>query len=814
MAALDELIQKIENPELRAQIKAAANKLVKQKKFGLVFEEHLPECTPLHDIPVKEGSKVALKAGKVSDFYTVLKIKDGIAFCLNQDKSATAEFATEDLVCIAEFGEPIYPYLQTVDTVCNAPDSNLWHTLIEADNYHALQLLEYLYAGKVDCIYIDPPYNTGARDWKYNNDYVDANDSYRHSKWLSMMYKRLKIAKGLLNPDKGVLIVTIDEHEVHHLRALLEELFPEFYIQMCTAVINPKGVTQGRFSRVEEYIIYCFARNAFVADSDDNLLNEPKKNRKPRWKGLLRSGTDALRQDRESMFYPIYINIKTNAVISAGSYLPLGEDPVIEEPSAEIGVAWPIRKDGTWGRWSVGSETLNGLIEKGYVSCGKYDAVRKTWGISYISKPNQIKIEQGVIVIVGRDSLTNVVEIEFADDANKVIKTVWHRSYHDAGAYGTDMITSILGESGKFTFPKSLYSEADAIRAIVRDNPQALIVDFFAGSGTTLNAVNLINSEDNGKRRCILVTNNECSDEESEALLAQGYQPGDSEWEKHGICRSVTWPRTRNSITGLRNGLSQIEGEYFTTNFREKPVPRLVKQLQFTDSEALSTLAKKKQLVSLLGKDKIAQSLVNADSKFVVPDDEKYSAAILFDDTEVTAFLDALQDQDHISEVYVITNSSTVMRTIKTAITEILGEKMVAEQIMRPMNVGFETNAVFFKLGFLEKTKVSLGRQFKELLSTLWMKAGACGPCPSVKEGVPDMLILPENQMAILNDENCFGEFSKKIAEHPEINVVFLVTDYEAGFTAMTAALPGKTTYQLYRDYIDNFRINAGRNVR
>ena len=199
MAILDELVTQIENPDLRARIAAEVEKLAKQKKFGLVFEEHLPECTPLWDIPVKKGGKVALKTGQVSDFYTVLKIEDGIATCLNKDKSATAEFKVDELVSVAEFGEPIYPYLKPIDKVCNAPDSDLWHTLIEADNYHALQLLEYLYAGKVDCIYIDPPYNTGARDWKYNNDYVDNNDQYRHSKWLSMMDKRLRLAKKLLS---------------------------------------------------------------------------------------------------------------------------------------------------------------------------------------------------------------------------------------------------------------------------------------------------------------------------------------------------------------------------------------------------------------------------------------------------------------------------------------------------------------------------------------------------------------------------------------------------------------------------------------
>ena len=127
---------------------------------------------------------------------------------------------------------------------------------------------------------------------------------------------------------------------------------------------------------------------------------------------------------------------------------------------------------------------------------------------------------------------------------------------------------------------------------------------------------------------------------------------------------------------------------------------------------------------------------------------------------------------------------------------------------------GFKANAVFFKLGFLDKTKVSLGMQFKELLSILWMKAGAVGKCPTIDADVPDMLILPENKMAILNDENRFGAFAEKLAQYSEIEIVYLVTDYESSFVSMTQALEGKTTYQLYRDYLDNFRINAGRNSR
>ena len=155
MAILDELVSQIDNPDLRARIAAEVEKLAKQKKFGLVFEEHLPECTPLYEIPVKAGATVALKAGQVNDVYAVLKIENGVASCLRKADKKQHEIAVEDLVTVAEFGDPIYPQLIPMDTVENAPDSDLWHTLIQADNYHALQLLEYLYAGKVDCIYIE-----------------------------------------------------------------------------------------------------------------------------------------------------------------------------------------------------------------------------------------------------------------------------------------------------------------------------------------------------------------------------------------------------------------------------------------------------------------------------------------------------------------------------------------------------------------------------------------------------------------------------------------------------------------------------------
>lgn len=146
MSILNDLVDQIDDKTLRDRIAAEVDRLSKQKKFGLVFEEHLPERTPLYEVPVKRGSNVARKSGKMSEVLRVIKIVNGIATCIPQNGGEPMEISARELVSVAEFGEPIYPQLIPMDTVENAPESDLWHTLIQADNYHALQLLEYLYA--------------------------------------------------------------------------------------------------------------------------------------------------------------------------------------------------------------------------------------------------------------------------------------------------------------------------------------------------------------------------------------------------------------------------------------------------------------------------------------------------------------------------------------------------------------------------------------------------------------------------------------------------------------------------------------------
>ena len=827
MSAIHDLISQIGDRRLRERLATEWAQASQSKKFGLVFEDHLPELLPLHQAKPRKGDLVCRRQGALKEVWQVKNVKDGVITCVkpkddthpSEPTRSAAEpvsFAVEEMLVVREFGEPIFPSLVPVDAVTNGPADAPWHTLIEADNYHALQLLDYLYAGKVDCIYIDPPYNTGARDWKYNNDYVDGNDGWRHSKWLAFMEKRLKLAKRLLKPDIGVLIVTIDEHEVHHLGMLLEREFPDSYRQLVTIVINPKGVTQGRFSRVEEYALFCFGNQAFVNSLGDDLLSPitPNTSADPRWKGLLRSGTNARRQDRHKMFFPVLIDKERHAIVDAGDFLSSDQIPDLDAEIDGYAAAWPIRMDGSLGNWGVGPESLRALIKKGYVSLGGFDSARKTWGISYLSRKFQLQIESGAIRIVEFEKTRNVVSVEYAEERERQIKTVWHRSTHDAGAYGADVLKAIFGEGRKFSFPKSLYATRDAVAASVRGRPNALIIEFFAGSGTTLNAVNILNATDGGHRRCILVTNNEVSAEESAALSARDLQPGDAEWEAQGICRSITWPRNKYTILGHRDDGLVLTGEYLTGKKIEREKARSFTQIGFVDPAALDTSAKKKQVVALL--DGLPQTLVKDPCPFIVSEDHK--ASVLFDAAAVDDWLEALDGQEHITNFYIVTPTKRVFDQLKAQVVELLGPLLVPEEEKRPMSDGFAANLAYFKLDFLEKDRVALKRAFREILPLLWLKAGAVGARPQFPKGQPEpILFAPQGgNFAVLLDEGRLAKLLKTQGLRRDLSHIFIVTDADESFKVMAAEVtdalgttnPALQVVQLYRDYLVNFMIN------
>ena len=805
MAAIDDLIAQIEDKALRERLRMETNRITKEKKFGLVFEEHLPELTPIYSAKVRRHSKVAPREGLLPDLWRVLSVRDGEAHCRNIGSGETREISVDDLVVVRQFGEPIFPALVPVDRVQNGSDDAPWHTLIEADNYHALQLLEYLYARKVDCIYIDPPYNSGARDWKYNNDYVDANDNWRHSKWLAFMRRRLRIAKRLLKDD-GVLIITIDENEVHHLGCLLEQDFSSFLRQMVTIVINPKGTGKHNFARVEEHALFCIpdlGRSVITGISLDGTSEEeadengdgesssvgPSLKFDPvasptsdlwEFRYARRCGSESsYRHQRPNQFYPIYIDEEAGLVIEASESLPLGKEPSFRRKNG-LSPIWPIDDDGNHRCWRFIPDTMQRLIDEKRVVLGRYNKKRDTWTLN-IWWPKNLLAKS---------------------------KTVWWNTHHDAGTHGTTLLHKLLSKRGVFQFPKSIYAVRDCLASVVRGRKDALILDFFAGSGSTLHAVNLLNTADQGNRRCILVTNNEVSEDDAKRLANSGVLPGEEEWEAEGICQYVTWPRSKFTIHGRRNDGSALEGEYYTGKSTEMQRTRKVQQLSFTSIDELRTAAKKKQLVALI--DGIPQSEVKKDSAFVVS--EKHPTSILFDDSQADAWLEALEDQEHITDFYIVTAKKATFDDLKARIHEMLGPVIVTEEEKRPMREGFPANLEYFRLDFLDKDHVALGRQFREIFPILWLRAGAIGPRPELPKNkpIPAMVIPEHNPFAVLVEENRFADFAAELEGRNDLTHAYLVTDSEEAFQEMAGQLKVPNVIQLYRDYLENFVINKG----
>jgi adenine-specific DNA-methyltransferase len=611
VAAIDDLIGQIEDKALRERLRTETDRITKEKKFGLVFENHLPELTPIYSARVRKHSKVALRNGSLTDLWRVLSVGDGKANCRNIASGEIWQHSTDDLVVVRQLGEPIFPALVPVDKVQNGPDDAPWHTLIEADNYHALQLLEYLYAGQVDCIYIDPPYNTGARDWKYNNDYVDSNDRWRHSKWLAMMQRRLKLSLRLLRAT-GVLCVTIDDHEIGHLISMLEALQGFEVLGIALIKNKPQGrPTAKGFSVQHEYAIFIGKEHSSELGRLPRRGN--KANRYPEvddkgiyaWSNFRKSGGDSKRTDRVKQFYPVLI--KGNRIRIPEMRWDRDSDAwvLLEKIKADEQELLPVDDEGNEKVWTLGHdrarEDLDDLV------------VRETKGGLQIFRKYRPNQEGGLP------------------------GSWWDNSVYSASESRTKLLSNILKENS-FSFPKSLYAVADCLRIGGGLRQNALILDFFAGSGTTLHAVNLLNVSDDGNRRCILVTNNEVSEDEATLLSSKGNRPGNNEWEQYGICQSVTWPRSKYTILGKRDDGSELEGEYFTGKTTEKEKPRKFQQVAFTSINDLTTAAKKKQLVALI--DGIPQSEVKKDSVFVVS--EKHPASILFDESQADDWLEAL----------------------------------------------------------------------------------------------------------------------------------------------------------------------------
>lgn len=389
----------------------------------------------------------------------------------------------------------------------NAP-TNL---IIEGDNYHALSVLNYTHAGKIDVIYIDPPYNTGAKTWRYNNDYVDKDDSFRHSKWIEMMNKRLILAKNLLTPD-GFIIVAIDANELFTLGLLLDKIFgEENRLGLVTVLHNPKGRNFTKwFSANSEYMLV-FSNNSLIASFNDvaidddvratfNLVDDDGK--KYRLEPFMRSRTETLRENKPNFWYPLYVSSDLQEITRTKL-----------DGYSEI---YPIASNGKEATWINLPETFDEKVPKGL----------------FVAKK-----EAGKIVIYRK-----LYE-------QQIFKNVWTDKKYQSEFNGTNILKAILGKN-IFDYPKSLYLVEDILKITAKRN--SIVLDFFAGSGTTGHAVMEMNKEDGGTRQFILCTNNENS-----------------------IAEEVTYPRIRGVINGYGSGDKKVDGipanvRYFKTDFVDK----------------------------------------------------------------------------------------------------------------------------------------------------------------------------------------------------------------------------------------------------
>jgi adenine-specific DNA-methyltransferase len=560
---------KAKDQQLGVDLEREFRALSTRVPFGLNFERHRPEAVELPHRPVRKGDKVRVLPERGSTkkgdhrLWKVAKLgKDAnrkVAELELADATTpqTQTVALDDLIVVAEFKDTIFPGLVSTGSVSRGDDKPT-HIVINGENYHVLKALTYTHRGKVDAIYIDPPYNTGAKDWKYNNDFVEGDDLYRHSKWLAMMERRLLIAQELLNPADSVLIVTIDEKEYLRLGLLLEQVFPSARIQMVSITISPRGTSRSNeFSRVDEYafVVYLGAIQLAVTPESGSGESTPA-----RWQYLRRDERTSTRASgRPNQFFPIYMDRATGRIASVGDPLPVGTPRDSVNPPDGTAAVFPVREDGTEMVWGLTAPALRRVLADGFVRVAAGTNPHQQWNITYLRGVYK-NLETGKFVVEGiREDGTKIV----VAPGGKVSRptTVWREKAHDAGAYGTSLLGALL-PGRHFPFPKSLYAVEDAIRFFVKDKPRAVVLDFFSGSGTTAHAVMRLNKQDGGKRQSISVTNNEVDPGEEAALRKQRLRPGDDEWERLGICEYITKPRVRAAITGKTPDGKPIDGDY------------------------------------------------------------------------------------------------------------------------------------------------------------------------------------------------------------------------------------------------------------
>ena len=430
VSRVNDLLCELRNrePALARDLEREVAALADRRAFGLNFERHVPEAVELPGRRVRKGDKVRvlptrgqMPTKKSEQLWRVVAIdrsastvtleqlaaaasgREGPVENADESRFETTTVALDDLVVVAEFRDPIYPGLVSTGKVERGGDKP-FHTVINAENFHALETLLFTHRGKVDCIYIDPPYNSRAKDWKYNNDYVEKDDLYRHSKWLAFIERRLLLAKELLNREDSVLIVTIDEKEYLRLGLLLEQTFPEAHIQMVSSVISQKGSPRDiGMNRVDEYLFFVFLGTAALLPLDPVFTGHNRAAEKTQvWYPMMRTGTDSTRNRAPGCFFPVLVDPDTGAIIGCGEALGRSESREGYKPPPGTIAIFPISSKGSEARWQMTPENFRKILAEGMAKLGRANK-DGTRPVMYIRSGMAERIRSGEVPSDGRD---------------------------------------------------------------------------------------------------------------------------------------------------------------------------------------------------------------------------------------------------------------------------------------------------------------------------------------------------------------------------------------------------------------------------
>lgn len=649
---LDQLLGKIDDPSLKGAIAREVDRLRDTKEFGLVFERHLPETAKLTNHPVRRDTTVQRRAQGDQPDGVVIDVKDGVA-TVAWHEGDTEEVPVDELVVVAAFGEPIYPGLRSVEQLELGGDKP-FHAVINAENYHALQMLQFTHRESVDLIYIDPPYNRGD-DLTYNDKRVAKDDAFRHSKWLSFMDRRLRLADRLLR-NNGVLLISIGRDEIHHLTVLCDQLFPSRDVHTLT-VQTSGGKSSGGMKYVHEYVVAVLPRNFTPYPTSFTGGTE----RSP-WEGLTLSTFD--QTERPNQTYPVYIDEETGAVTGVGSSLQqrldagdydgkLGDfDFDFDEAPAGSVTVWPITSKGDHCIWRLSQESFEPYWENGFIKVisNRYKANPNKFSIQYLPEGVVTKYRDGQLLDEGTEEGVPTLVLTGNTTEGAAIPTMWSQTSHYT-AKGTSELAELLGEN-RFAYPKPTSLMRDLLAAFSQGNRDAVILDFFVGSGSTVQAVMELNEEDGGSRQCIAVTNNELEADRAAALRDRGVLPGEPEWEQWGIFEYVTKPRVEALATGTRpDGSEHSDGleenvELFELTYQH---PSTVAR-----GRAFAEVAPLLWLMAGARGPRVNEPC----GGYAAPDGSTY--AVLFDPTHVRDLVTALDDREEIETVFIVTDSTAV----------------------------------------------------------------------------------------------------------------------------------------------------------